>query len=125
MSTSAKVTLSWAGDMRDFRLGVGEIRDLEQHRGCGLQTLLRRIIGGDWRFDDLRETLRLGLIGAKEKPPVAAGLIVRYFDDVDQYPLLDHVGVAAQILEGVLAGWAIEPVGKPPAASDPTESPTG
>lgn len=73
---------------------------------------LLRSIGGDWRVEDVRETVRLGLIGAGMSPSDAFVQVSTYVDQTDKYPLIDNVGVAAQILLHALTAPAGEQVGK-------------
>ena len=51
------------GRRAPFRLRIGELRELEDKRNAGSFELYRRLGDGTCRFDDIRETLRLGLIG--------------------------------------------------------------
>lgn len=73
---------------------------------------LLRSIGGDWRIEDVRETVRLGLIGAGMSPSDAYILVSTYVDQTDKYPLVDNVGVAASILLHALTAPPGEDVGK-------------
>ncbi|WP_320188916.1 gene transfer agent family protein (plasmid) [Agrobacterium rosae] len=73
---------------------------------------LLRSIGGDWRIEDVRETVRLGLIGAGMSPSDAYVLVSTYVDQTEKYPLVDNVGVAASILLHALTAPAGEQVGK-------------
>lgn len=81
---------------------------------------LLRGIGGDWRIEDVRETIRLGLIGAGMTPTDAFVAVSRYVDQTDKYPLIDNVGVAAGILLHALTAPAGEDPGKAPAGETTT-----
>ena len=109
MSTTAAMVLLWGDGEYRFRLGIKEIRELQEKTGVGPHALLRRVVAGDWRVDDLRETIRVGLIGGGLEPTKAMVAVLRYVDD---RPLLESVEPVVQILNGVLAGWASDPVGK-------------
>ena len=74
---------------------------------------LLRGIGGDWRVEDVRETIRLGLIGAGMTPTDAFGMVTRYVDDLQHSPLVDNVGIAAAILHHALTAPEGERPGKP------------
>ncbi|CDZ43195.1 Hypothetical protein NGAL_HAMBI1146_59680 [Neorhizobium galegae bv. officinalis] len=74
---------------------------------------LLRGIGGDWRIEDVRETIRLGLIGGGASPTDAYIAVSTYVDQVERYPLIDNVGVAAAILHHALTAPEGEKVGKP------------
>lgn len=76
-----------------------------------------RNIGGDWRVDDVRETIRLGLIGGGLTPSDAFLLVASY---VDARPLHENVGIAASILMHAIVGDPDDPVGKPVAETETT-----
>ena len=79
MSRNAEVTLAWGDGEYKFRLGIGEVRELQEKTSCGPYFLLGRVDGGQWFIDDLRETIRIGLIGGGLEPVKAlalAGLLV-------------------------------------------------
>lgn len=140
--------LPFGGEIRRFRLPLGELRELQDKCQVGPATILSRLIafqpqamdtmrpraenfelgivdpdyiaqfnlfsvlrslGGDWRVDDIRETIRLGLIGAGTTPTEAFLLVSRYVDNV---PLTENVGIASEILMHALVGEADDPVGK-------------
>lgn len=149
---SAAVKLQFGGREQAFRLGIGELRELQDLLDAGPATVLARLmsiqpqaknlrrpvaddypagdrdpdfaadlntyallrsIGGDWRFDDIRETIRLGLIGGGMTPTDAFVAISRYVDQTEKYPPVDNIGTAAAILFHALAGPQDDPVGKP------------
>lgn len=156
---SAAVKLQFGGREQAFRLGIGELRELQDLLDAGPATVLARLmsiqpqaknlrrpvaddypagdrdpdfvadlniyallrsIGGDWRFDDIRETIRLGLIGAGMTPTDAFIAISRYVDQTDKYPPVDNIGTAAAILFHSLAGP--DPVGKPATGKTKTRA---
>ena len=98
----SKVTLDWADDEHSFCLRLGELRELQDKTGFGPQKLMRRVADGDWHVDDLRETLRLGLIGAGMSAPEALKLVRRY---VDERPLIESIKPALAVLVAVLSGF--------------------
>ncbi len=53
----------WGGDERVFRLGIGELLALEDACDVAVFEIYMRICGQRWGVRDVRETLRLGLIG--------------------------------------------------------------
>jgi hypothetical protein len=146
---SKVIELPFGGELRRFRLQLGELRELQDKCQVGPATILSRLIafqpqatdtmrpraenfplgladpdyiaqfnlfsvlrslGGDWRIDDVREPIRLGLIGAGTTPTEAYILVSRYVDNV---PLTECIGVASEILMHALVGEANDPVGKP------------
>jgi hypothetical protein len=63
-----------------FRLALGELEELQEKTGVGPFRLLNKLIGDEWSTHDVRETLRLGLVGGGMKPTDALTLIRRYVD---------------------------------------------
>jgi hypothetical protein len=149
---SATVKQILGGKEHSFRLGIGELRELQDLCNAGPATILARLmsaqpqanglrrpdpdtyglgandpdyaadfntysllrsIGGDWRIDDIRETIRLGLIGAGMSSTDAFIAVSRYVDQVDKYPPVENTGTAAVILIHALAGPSEERPGKP------------
>jgi Phage tail tube protein, GTA-gp10 len=142
------ITLPFGGAAREFRLAIGQLRELQDKCQAGPATILARLmsyqpqasdtkrprhedfefgaldpdfladmnvfglvrsIGGDWRVDDVRETIRLGLIGGGMTPTDAYVAVTRY---VDERPLTENIGVAAAVLIHALRGDENDPVGK-------------
>ena len=101
MSRDARVSFDWGDAEHSFRLPYGQIAELQEKTGCGPQFLLTRIIDGSWRVDDLRETIRLGLIGGGMDPLKALALVRQY---VEARPLLESVIPARVILSAALFG---------------------
>ncbi|MBD0416504.1 gene transfer agent family protein [Oryzicola mucosus] len=151
------IKLPFAGDMRSFRLGIGELREMQEKCNAGPATVLARLmsfqpqaadalrprpenyqlgeadpdfiadqnifaltrqIGGDWRVDDVREPIRLGLIGAGTTTTEAVGLVMRYIDQADEWT--SNIGLSASILLHALMGEQDDKVGK--SAAETTET---
>lgn len=94
--------------------------DPDYHSDLNLFAMLRQI-GGDWRVDDVRETIRLGLIGGGLTPSDAFLLVATY---VDKRPMNENVGTAASILLHAVVGDPDDPVGKPVAETVTMEQAT-
>lgn len=109
MSADGGVTMVWADGEHRFRLAIGQLRELQEKTGVGPQRLYERIFTGDWHVDDLRETIRLGLIGGGAKPTDAVKLVERY---VDGRPLNESRVPAQVILVAALSGVPDDVVGK-------------
>ena len=101
MSRDAKTAFDWADGNYTFRLGLGEIEELQEKTGCGPYFLLNRMRSGEWRVGDLRETIRLGLIGGGLEPSKAFGLVKKY---VDARPLLENLNPAMAIISAAVIG---------------------
>lgn len=154
---------TFGGAKRKFRLGIGELRELQDATGVGPSTLLARMLapsdatrahqrpdpaaypkgdvdpdyqadfnvyallrnlGGDWRVDDLRETIRLGLRGGGMTPTDADVAMMRFFDRTDRYVMSGYVQLAAKILIHSISPNTDDPVGKVEAETMTTEAPT-
>lgn len=101
MSRDASLSLDWADGTYTFRLGIGELRELQEKTDCGPLALFRRIEAGNWRVDDAATILRLGLIGGGMTPVEALRLTRVY---VEARPLLENVLHAQAVLWCALAG---------------------
>lgn len=109
MSRLAIVDLEFGGEERQFRLGVGELARLQEKTGVGPYELHLRLLHGSWRCDDIRETIRLGLIGGGA-PPEDAARLVR--DHVDERPRMEPLPIAQVVLGVALYGVEDEQPGK-------------
>lgn len=140
--TASILTLPFADGTYPFRIGAGEMRELQRICDAGPLELYRRLLSGNWRVDDVTQTIRLGLIGARRKGQKArvrdmdvevsdaeALRLVETYIDTFGAPFLDPDGeslpeagaalpwsfsalLAAQILAGALMGSKDEPLGK-------------
>jgi hypothetical protein len=109
MSADGSIELAW-GDGEDiFRLALGQLRILQEKCKAGPNTIRLRLLSGEWYVDDIRETIRLGLIGGGAKPAAAQEKVQR---SVDAQPLADNVMLAAAILAAAIVGAPDDPVGK-------------
>ncbi|KSV79568.1 hypothetical protein N185_00115 [Sinorhizobium sp. GW3] len=53
----------WPGGEHAFRLGIGELRAIEQKCEAGCAVVMMRLLSSAWKIDDVIQPLRLGLIG--------------------------------------------------------------
>lgn len=113
MSLDIAVQQEWADGEYRFRLGVKELDELQDITGVGPAELFRRLHMHEWRRKDIRETIRLGLIGGGAEPVKANKLCKTYVDDV---PLLDNRRLALDIVGAVLEGVKAATEGKTEAA---------
>lgn len=95
------ITLEFGGEERIFDLPIGQLRDHDELCGAGPAVVCSRLRDGTWRLPDIRETIRLGLIGGGLKPNEASKLVRSY---VDERPLGENVLVAFAVLAAVLNG---------------------
>lgn len=109
------VQLMWADggpEGEGYRFDISKIkhqRELETVCQAGVRTIMRRLITGDERLDDYRETIRIGLIGGGLTPPAALRLVQTY---VDERPRAESVEVAVAVLGVLSVGRPLG--GKPP-----------
>jgi hypothetical protein len=120
MSRDASVALDFAGDRRTFRLAIGQLRALQESCDAGPLQIYRRLLDGAWRIDDLRETLRLGLIGGGTTDATATRLVRETVDDFGTPPM-ELLPPARAILLAALFGVPDEAL--PEEAQPPGEAP--
>lgn len=101
MSRGAEIELNWPDAPRTFRLRIGELRKLQERCDAGPKKVLDRLLDGSWLVEDIRETIRLGLMGGGAKPDEAVKLLADY---VDERPLMDSVIWAQAILMAAIVG---------------------
>lgn len=118
MSRDAKITLTWGDDDYVFRLGWGELAELQEKTDAGPYVVLQRLHGGQWRVEDITNVLRLGLIGGGLKPVDALKLVRTY---VEARPPMENVPFAIGVLSVALMGAPDEPSGEAeaPSQADP------
>jgi hypothetical protein len=102
----------FAGQERSFDLRIGEITALERACVCGIYGLVSRIAGHQAYAADIRETIRLGLVGGGMSDAESTRLVMA---SCDGYPLSQHLPLAAEIIQSVVDGL---PVMEQPDADD-------
>lgn len=118
MNLRGEITTDWADGTYTFRLTVAGAIELEQKCDAPIAVISARLQSGAYRVSDLRETIRLGLIGGG-KSPVEALTVVRNY--VDERPLAESWAVARLVMGGLMFGFEEAPLGKAEAA--PTTAP--
>ena len=82
MASNGEITLTWGDGEHKFNIAKLKcVLELEEKCGCGIAEVFTRIRNSTWKFNDLRETLRLGLIGGGKPPDEALRIVQRYCDD--------------------------------------------
>lgn len=119
MSASAEVDLTWADGEYRFRLPIGQLRELQDKTGAGPFAIYKRLADGTWFVDDIRESIRLGLIGGGMQAEKALLLVKRYVDD---RPLGVNVLTAQSILLAAVIGVPEDQVGKARPEETATEA---
>lgn len=108
------VRLDFAGEERPFALLIRELRALQSVCDAGPGELLQRFDAQRYRVDDVRETIRQGLIGGGLTDAVATKLMRDHFDN---RPLAQFVVLAQIIVAAALVGVEDDPVGEPKAGA--------
>ncbi|MBY6242841.1 gene transfer agent family protein [Methylosinus sp. Sm6] len=93
-----------AGRRRKLELRLGEIGELERLCGAGIGAILLRLSTMQWRYDDIRETIRLGLQGGGASEPDATAIVMR---SLDPAPKGAYLQLAADVLTACVMG--VEP----------------
>jgi hypothetical protein len=91
----------FAGRERAFDLRIGEIQALERACQCGIFGLLLRLGAHQAYAADIRETIRLGLVGGGETDAASTVLIMQ---EIDGRPLSEHLPLAAEIIKSTIDG---------------------
>ncbi|MGJ4888957.1 gene transfer agent family protein [Bradyrhizobium sp. HKCCYLRH3099] len=133
MSADGGISLFWGDDEHRFRLGIGQFRELQECVNLrriklgapivGPMSLLNALRTSDAWPDDVRDIIRLGLVGGGAEPKEAHRLLRTYFDDVDRYPPLTHMRPAFLILTAGFTG-PIEGSSDDDAKKKPMTAPT-
>lgn len=116
---TGKVTAFFGDGEHTFRLQPPDaanplalIEELQEKTGVGPYRLFRNIADEDFRVGDIREVLRLGLIGGGKSPAEAYKLVTRYFD---REPIAEYATIALDIMVGMLFGHPVTEVPEPEA----------
>lgn len=101
MSRDGSIELEWADGTHRFRLGWGELAELQEKCDAGPYVVVQRLLDGTWRVQDLREVVRLGLIGGGMTPADSLKLVRLY---VEARPPMESVAVAQAALMAAVIG---------------------
>lgn len=120
MSAVGTVRIVWGNGEDDFCLAkTGQIFALEDKCRCGIAEILQRLHSRRWYLNDVRETIRLGLIGGGMDAERALRAVQIH---VDGQPLAPSVLIAQAIIAAVLVGVPDDDVGKNAAAEAATQA---
>lgn len=127
MARAPEIALAFgdgAGDQEEgqylFRLNLKQVEELQEKCDAGPPAIMQRLLSNTWRVADIRETLRLGLIGGGLEPAKALKLVQRYVDDEAFAP---NALLAISVLQSRLFPFEDDPPGKALAAG--THAQTG
>ena len=110
----------FGGERRPFRLTLPMIVELERLTGAGIGELFGRLVDRRFRMADMRETIRLALIGGGTDPSEAAALVEAY---VDPRPLSESYALAVGILDALFTGEAADEAPAPAPVSRSDQAP--
>lgn len=105
----AEVSFAWGDGNHTFRLPVDSVLELQEKTDCGPYVLLDRFRNNSWRIQDIRETIRIALIGGGLTPMKALALVARY---VDKRPLAENVPACLMIMTACVLGVPGDAPGK-------------
>ncbi len=110
MAANGEVTINWADGEHKFNLAkIKLVFELQEKCDAGIAEIRKRILEDRWYAQDIRETLRLGLIGGGMTPDQALRLINRYCDD---RPAVESVQPAIVVILAYMFGVPGDEVGK-------------
>lgn len=110
MSRDGSITLPFGDGDKTFRLAWGELIKLQEACDAGPFVIYRRLMVGQWKMEDIANTIRLGLIGGGMEPGKALAFVRDY---VEARPPLESVPLAQGILGVALQGAPDEQPGTP------------
>ena len=129
MSRSAKIDAAFGDGRHCFRLALAELEELQEKCDAGPPLILARIEASQWKTADVRETIRLGLIGGGMDALKALALVERYVDERPDWT--KNALLARGVLYAALVGVDEEPPEKPKGEAEtaspdsPTENGAG
>jgi hypothetical protein len=126
MAANGEVELVWGDGEHKFNIAILRcILELEDKCGAGVAEIYARISNGKWKYNDIRETIRLGLNGAGMTPDRSVRLVERYCDN---RPWTESLLTAQAILIAAMVGIPGDELAKKPeteqAKADQSTAPT-
>ncbi|MBN8987417.1 MAG: gene transfer agent family protein [Rhizobiales bacterium] len=110
MSANGTRTIVWANGEDQFCLSkIGLLLDLEAKCNAPLGVIFGRLGTGTFGVNDVRETIRLGLMGGGMAPEQAMDAVKRHVDD-NEHGLAPSVLVAYAVVEAVMIGVPEDPI---------------
>ena len=121
----AQLEIDWADDTHTFRLTVSGILELEAKCDAPIGSIFQRMTEGSYKFHDIRETIRLGLIGGGMKDLDALKTVRLQIDNrLGEVGLDAHYPIARMILMGTMFGFIANPPLAPAGEGAEAESPS-
>lgn len=112
MSAPGTVALAWSNGENEFCLAkIGLMLALEEKAGAPIAQVFVRLLHDKWGIQDIRETIRLGLMGGGMSANDALKVVKTHVDE-NPNGLAPSVLVAIEVLKAVMVGVPSDPVGK-------------
>lgn len=111
----ASEIIVWAGGEHSFRLGIGELRAIEQRSNAGCSIVLARLLNSSWYIDDVFGPIRLGLIGGGMPQNEAQKMVDKVAADQSPYAL---AVTAADVLRRFIVWEDADQPGEPQAEAE-------
>lgn len=105
---SAKVEIDFGNDTHVFKLGYGQLKEIQDITDAGPLHILNSFFNGSYRIEYIREVIRCGLIGGGMSAADAIKKVKAYVENIDEYPLQTNVNIAITVLAAALHGAAEE-----------------
>ena len=111
MDPRGSTHLDWGDGTYLFRLTVPGMVELEGVCDAPMAVIFRRVHAGEYSVSDIRETLRLGLIGGGLDPTAPLQKIRTQFEDnIAEVGLAYHHPYARAVLGGAMMGFIENPL---------------
>jgi hypothetical protein len=107
---TAKVEAFFGDKEHPFRLGAGELIELDEALEIGPHALFDRLSDRTWRVQHVKEVIRVGLIGGGMAPQRAAAFVRRYVDELPDW--VRNADLARVVVGAAIFGVEVEPLGK-------------
>lgn len=107
MSRSADITLEWPDKERTYRLGIKELRKLQEALDAGPMQVFIRLSDQSWRVDDILEVIRIGALGGGATIDEARTILTQW---VEMRPVAESLPYAQAILAAALHGVPDDPI---------------
>lgn len=108
--------LVWPGGEHPFRLGIGELRAIEQRCDAGCFVVMMRLLSSQCKIDDVLAPIRIGLVGGGMAERDAQRLLDNVLaETASPYSL---TVTAATILQKFLMWDGDDTPGKPKAGTE-------
>ena len=121
-------TRFFGDDEHVFRLAWKQLIELQEKRNRGPAIIMQQLLSGEWFVEDIREVIRIGLIGGGMPPAEALRMVRTYIEERPQ-DIAGEDGLlmtAIVVMSAAIARVPDEPVGEEvaPVQSEPNGSMT-